>query len=182
MFLEINLKKYKETPEGFKNIIGLVVLTVTIIFIFSILNIFTFGERDKDAESDKAAMGDKSGEINTKVLSSLPKGRLNFFESSEGHKLSASEYEVVCKNTKIVTQRSIMGANITNYKAKQLYTDNGNKIDKYSVKWDSSSKKCFAEYTIRALDGTSNTIIVSGEAKGFLKTSIDTRVYFIKNF
>ena len=176
MFLEINLKKYKETPEGFQNIIGLVGLTATIIFIFSILNIFTFGERDKAKDSDK------SGEINTKVLSSLPKGRLNFFESSEGHKLSASEYEAMCKNTKIVTQRAIMGANITNYKAQQLYTDNGNKIDKYSVKWDSSSKRCFAEYTIRALDGTSDTITVSGEAKGFLKTSIDTRVYFIKNF
>ena len=26
------------------------------------------------------------------------------------------------------------------------------------------------------------TVTVSGEAKGFLKTSIDTRVYFIKNF
>ena len=47
MLLENSLKKYKETPEGFKNIIGLVVLTVTIIFIFSILNILTFGERDK---------------------------------------------------------------------------------------------------------------------------------------
>ena len=176
MFLEINLKKYKETPEGVQNIIGLVGLTATIIFIFSILNIFTFGERDKAAESDK------SREINTKVLSSLPKGRLNFFESSDGHQLKLSEYEAVCKNTKIVTQRAIMGANITNYKAQQLYTDNGNLIDKYSVKWDSSSKKCFAEYTIRALAGTSDTIIVSGEAKGFLKTSIDTRVYFIKNF
>ena len=182
MFLKINLKKYKETPEGFKNIIGLVVLTATIIFIINTLNIFTFGERDKAEESDKAAESDKSGEINTKVLSSLPRGRLNFFESSEGHKLSASEYEAVCKNTKIVTQRAIMGANITNYKAQQLYTDNGNKIDKNSVKWDSSLKKCFAEYTIRALDGTSDTITVSGEAKGFLKTSIDTRVYFIKNF
>ena len=176
MFLEINLKKYKETPEGFQNIIGLVGLTVTIIFIFSILDIFTFGERDKAAESDK------SRKINTKVLSSLPKGRLNFFESSDGYQLKLSEYEAVCKNTKIVTQRAIMGANITNYKAQQLYTDNGNLIDKYSVKWDSSSKKCFAEYTIRALDGTSDTITVSGEAKGFLKTSIDTRVYFIKNF
>jgi len=176
MFLEINLKKYKETPEGFQNIIVLVGLTATIIFIFSILDIFTFGERDKAAESDKYR------KINTKVLSSLPKGRLNFFESSEGHKLSASEYEKVCKNTKIVTQRSIMGANITNYKAKQLYTDNGNKIDKFSVKWESSSKKCFAEYTIRALEDTTDTITVSGEAKGFLKTSIDTRVYFIKNF
>jgi hypothetical protein len=88
----------------------------------------------------------------------------------------------VCKNTKIVTQRSIMGANITNIRAQQLYFDNGNKIDKYSVKWDSSSNKCFAGYTIRALEGTSDTITVSGEAKGFLKTSIDTRVYFIKNF
>ena len=176
MFLEINLKKYKETPEGFQNIIGLVGLTATIIFIFSILNIFTFGEREKTAESDK------SREINTKFLSSLPKGKLNIYESSDGYQLKLSEYEALCKNTKIVTQRAIMGANITNYKAQQLYTDNGNKIDKYSVKWDSSSKKCFAEYTIRALDGTSDTITVSGEAKGFLKTSIDTRVYFIKNF
>lgn len=176
MFLGINLEKYKQTPEVFKNIIGLIVLTVSIIFIFSILNIFTFGERDKIAESYK------SREKNTKVLSSLPNGRLNFFESREGYKLSASEYEAVCKNTKIVTQRAIMGANITNYKAQRLYTDNGNLIDKYSVKWVNSSKKCFAEYTIRALAGTTETITVSGEAKGFLKTSIDTRVYFIKNF
>ena len=182
MSLEINLKKYKETQESFKNIIGLVVLTVTIIVIFSILNIFTFGERDKALETDKVAESNKSVEINTKVISSLPKGRLNFFESNDGHQLKLSEYEAVCKNTKIVTQRAIMGANITNYKAQQLYTDNGNKIDKYSVKWDSSSKKCFAGYTIRALAGTSDTITVSGEAKGFLKTSIDTRVYFIKNF
>jgi len=117
-----------------------------------------------------------------KLVSSLPKGKLNFYESSDGHQLSLSEYEAVCKNTKIVTQRSIMGANITNIRAQQLYFDNGNKIDKYSVKWDSSSNKCFAGYTIRALEGTSDTITVSGEAKGFLKTSIDTRVYFIKNF
>ncbi len=88
----------------------------------------------------------------------------------------------MCKNTKIVTQRAMMGANITNYKAQQLYVDNGNKIDKFSVKWDDSLNKCFAEYTIRALEGTTDTITVSGEAKGFLKTSIDTRVYFIKNF
>ena len=176
MFLGINLKKYKETPEGFQNIIGLVGLTATIIFIFSILNIFTFGERDKAAESDK------SGEINTKVLSSLPKGRLNFFEGNEGHKLSASEYKAVCKNTKIVVQRAMIGANLTDYEAQKLYSDNGNKIDKFSVKWDDSAKKCFAEYTIRALQGTTETITVSGEAKGFLKTSIDTRVYYIKNF
>ena len=176
MSLEFDITKNKLTQEGYKNIAGLVSLTAAIIFLFSILNFFTFGERDKATESDK------SGEINTKVISSLPKGRLNFFESNDGHQLKLSEYEAVCKNTKIVTQRAIMGANITNYKAQQLYTDNGNKIDKYSVKWDSSSKKCFAGYTIRALEGTTDTITVSGEAKGFLKTSIDTRVYFIKNF
>ena len=181
MLLEINSKKYKETPEGFKKIVGLVGLTAAIIITFIILDIF-FGGREKTVVSDKTVESDKTAESDKTLISSLPKGRLNFFESSEGHKLSASEYEAMCKNTKIVTQRAIMGANITNYKAQQLYFDNGNKIDKYSVKWDSSSKKCFAEYTIRALDGTSDTITVSGEAKGFLKTSIDTRVYFIKNF
>ena len=181
MLLENNLKKYKETPEGFKKIVGLVGLTAAIIFTFIILNIF-FGGRDKTAESDKIVESDKTGESDKTVVSSLPKGRLNFYESSDGYQLSLSEYEAVCKNTKIVTQRSIMGANITNIRAQQLYFDNGNKIDKYSVKWDSSSKKCFAGYTIRALEGTSDTITVSGEAKGFLKTSIDTRVYFIKNF
>ena len=181
MLLEINSKKYKETPEGFKKIVGLVGLTAAIIITFIILDIF-FGGREKTVVSDKIVESDKTKEIDKTLISSLPKGRLNFFESSDGHQLSPSEFEAVCKNTKIVTQRAIMGANITNYKAQQLYFDNGNKIDKYSVKWDSSSKKCFAEYTIRALEGTSDTIKVSGEAKGFLKTSIDTRVYFIKNF
>ena len=181
MLFEINSKKYKETPEGFKKIVGLVGLTAAIIITFIILDIF-FGGSEKTVVSDKTVESDKTTESDKTLISSLPKGRLNFFESSDGHQLSPSEFEAVCKNTKIVTQRAIMGANITNYKAQQLYFDNGNKIDKYSVKWDSSSKKCFAEYTIRALEGTSDTIKVSGEAKGFLKTSIDTRVYFIKNF
>jgi len=177
MLLEINLKKYKETPEGFKKIVGLVGLTTLIIFTFIILNIF-FGEIK---ESDKTAEIVKTVEID-KVITLLPRGRLNFYESSEGYQLSLSEYEVVCKNTKIVTQRAMMGANILNFSATKLYFDNGNKIDKYSVKWDSSSNKCFAEYTIRAIEGVSDTITVSGEAKGFFKTSIDTRVYFIKNY
>jgi len=178
MLLENNLKKYKEAPEAIKQMVGLVGLTTLIIFTFIILNVF-FGEKKK--ESDKTVESVNTAEID-KVITSLPRGRLNFYESSEGYQLSMSEYEAVCKNTKIVTQRSIMGANITNIRAQQLYFDNGNKIDKYSVKWDSSSNKCFAGYTIRALEGTSDTITVSGEAKGFLKTSIDTRVYFIKNF
>ena len=178
MFLENSSNKYKEAPEAIKQIVGLVGLTAIIIFTFIILNIF-FGEIKK--ESDKTAKSVKTEEIN-KVITSLPRGRLNFYESTEGYQLSLNEYEAVCKNTKIVTQRSVMGANIVNISATQLYFDNGNKIDKYTVKWDSSLNKCFAGYTIRAIEGVSDTITVTGEAKGFFKTSIDTRVYFIKNF
>ena len=178
MLLENNLKKYKEAPEAIKQMVGLVGLTTLIIFTFIFLNIF-FGEIKK--ESDKTAESVNTAEID-KVITSLPRGRLNFYESSEGYQLSLSEYEAVCKNTKIVTQRSVMGANIVNISATQLYFDNGNKIDKYSVKWDSSLNKCFAGYTIRAIEGVSDTITVTGEAKGFFKTSIDTRVYFIKNY
>ena len=177
MLLENNLKKYKEAPEAIKQMVGLVGLTTLIIFTFIILNIF-FGEIK---ESDKTAEIVKTVEVN-KVITLLPRGRLNFYESSEGNQLSLSEYEAVCKNTKIVTQRAMMGANIVNFSATQLYFDNGNKIDERSVRWDSSSNKCFAEYTIRAIEGVSDTITVTGEAKGFFKTSIDTRVYFIKNY
>ena len=177
MLLENSLKKYKETPEAIKQIVGLVGLTTLIIFTFIFLNIF-FVEIKK---SDKTVESVNTAEID-KVITSLPRGRLNFYESSEGYQLSPSEYEAVCKNTKIVTQRAMMGANILNFSATKLYFDNGNKIDERSVKWDSSSNKCFAEYTIRAIEGVSETITVSGEAKGFFKTSIDTRVYFIKNF
>ena len=178
MLLENSLKKYKETPEAIKQMIGLVGLTVTIIFTFVFLNIF-FGEIKK--ESDKTVESVNTAEVN-KVITSLPRGKLNFYESSEGHQLSLSEYEAVCKNTKIVTQRAMMGANILNFSATKLYFDNGNKIDERSVRWDSSSNKCFAEYTIRAIEGVSDTITVSGEAKGFFKSSIDTRVYFLKNY
>jgi len=177
MLLENNLKKFKDAPEAFKQMVGLVGLTTLIIFTFIILNIF-FGEikeSDKTAEIVKTVVIDK-------VITLLPRGRLNFYESSEGYQLSLSEYEVVCKNTKIVTQRAMMGANIVNFSATKLYFDNGNKIDERSARWDSSSNKCFAEYTIRAIEGVSDTITVSGEAKGFFKTSIDTRVYFIKNY
>ena len=177
MLLENNLKKYKEAPEAIKQMVGLVGLTTLIIFTFIILNIFFLEIK----ESDKTTESVKTEEIN-EIITLLPRGRLNFYERSEGHQLSPSEYEVVCKNTKIVTQRAMMGANILNFSATKLYFDNGNKIDERSARWDSSSNKCFAEYTIRAIEGVSDTITVSGEAKGFFKTSIDTRVYFIKNY
>ena len=176
MFLENNLKKYKETPEGFRKLVGLVGLLAIIIFTFIILNNIFIKESDMTAETDEI---EESADT---IISSLPRGRLNYYESSEGLQLSPSEYEAVCKNTKIVAQRAMMGANISNISAQKLYTDNGNKIDKFSVKWDASSNKCFAEYTIRAIEGVSDTITVSGQAKGFFNTGIDTRVYFIKNF
>jgi len=177
MLLENNLKKYKEAPEAIKQMVGLVGLTTLIIFTFIILNIFFLETKD----SDKTVESVNTAEID-KVITLLPRGRLNFYESSEGYQLSLSEYEVVCKNTKIVTQRAMMWANILNFSASKLYFDNGNKIDERSARWDSTSNKCFAEYTIRAIEGVSDTITVTGEAKGFFKTSLDTRVYFIKNY
>jgi len=176
MLLENNLKKYKETPEGFRKLVGLVGLLAIIIFTFIILNNIFIKESEQIAKTDKIV------ESADTIISSLPRGRLNYYESSDGLQLSPSEYEAVCKNTKIVAQRAMMGANILNFSATKLYFDNGNKIDERSVRWDSSSNKCFAEYTIRAIEGVSDTITVTGEAKGFFKTSIDTRVYFIKNF
>ena len=176
MLLENNLKKYKETPEGFRKLVGLVGLLAIIIFTFIILNNIFIKESEQTAETDKIV------ESADTIISSLPSGRLNYYKSSDGLQLSPSEYEAVCKNTKIVSQRAMMGANISNISAQKLYTDNGNKIDKFSVNWDGTSNKCFAEYTIRAMQGTTDTITVSGQAKGFFNTGIDTRVYFIKNF
>ena len=176
MLLENNLKKYKETPEGFRKLLSLVGLLAIIIFTFIILNNIFIKESEQIAETDKI---EESADT---IISSLPSGRLNYYESSDGLQLSPSEYEAVCKNTKIVSQRAMMGANISNISAQKLYTDNGNKIDKFSVNWDGTSNKCFAEYTIRAMQGTTDTITVLGQAKGFFNTGIDTRVYFIKNF
>ena len=176
MLLENNLKKYKETPEGFRKLVGLVGLLAIIIFTFIILNNIFIKESEQIAETDKIV------ESADTIISSLPSGRLNYYESSDGLQLSPSEYEAVCKNTKIVSQRAMMGANISNINAQKLYTNNGNKIDKFSVNWDGTSNKCFAEYTIRAMQGTTDTITVLGQAKGFFNTGIDTRVYFIKNF
>ena len=83
MLLENYLIKFKETSQEFKQVFGLIGLTVIIILSFMILNVF-FGAVDKSAE------GKKDGENNETVVASLPKGRLNFFEGNEGHKLSES--------------------------------------------------------------------------------------------
>jgi hypothetical protein len=182
MAVENILKKYKETPEGVRNLLGLSGLIVAIIFIFIIFNNFLVSKSVKIEKSDIEIANAVSAENYDEFISSLPSGKLNFYASKDSYQLTPIEYETVCKNTRIVTQRSIMGGNITDISAQQLYKNNGNKIEKFSVKWDSSLNVCLAEYTIRAMQGTTDTITVVGQAKGFLNTGVDTRVYFIKNF
>ena len=175
----IMLNKTKLFPESIKNLIGLVSLTIIIFVTFFFLNIF-YGP-DKDSEL-RIAEQKKVQEKANELIATLPRGVLTFYDSNKGRKLSFEEYKIVCNNTKIITQRAIMGANITDSKAFNLYTANGGTTGKYSVNWDEDINKCFAKFTIKPLKGSSESVTVQGEALGFLKTSIDTRVYFIKNF
>jgi len=173
------LSKSNQLSESFRNLIGLVSLIIIILFTFSILNIF-YGP-DKNVEL-KIVEQKKVQEKANELIETLPRGVLTFYSSDIGRMLSSNEYKIVCNNTKIITQRAIMGANITNNKAFSLYTANGGTTGKYSVKWNENIKKCYAEFTIKPLEGSTKSVTVKGEALGFLKTSIDTRVYFIKNF
>ena len=173
------LNKIKLFPESIKNLIGLISLTIIIFVTFFFLNIF-YGP-DKDSEL-RIAEQKKVQEKANELIATLPRGVLTFYDSNKGRKLSFEEYKRVCNNTKIITQRAIMGANITDSKAFNLYTANGGTTGKYSVNWDEDINKCFAKFTIKPLKGSSESVTVQGEALGFLKTSIDTRVYFIKNF
>ena len=173
------LNRFSEFPESIKNLIGLSSLTIIIFFTFFILNIF-FGP-DKDADL-KLAEQKKVQEKANELIATLPRGVLTFYESNKGQQLSADEYKMICVNTKIITQRAIMGANITDNDAFDLYTANGGTTGKYSVNWDEKKNKCFAQFTVKPLSGSSKSVTVKGEALGFLKTSIDTRVYVMKNF
>ena len=73
--------------------------------------------------------------------------------------------------------------NFLNFRAHEIYTINGNKIDETFVKWDEENNKCFAGFVLSGSNvGINETITISGEALSFFNTGIDTRVYFIKNF
>ena len=177
--MEIMLNKIKQFPESLRNSIGLVSLIIIIFFTFFVLNIF-YGP-DKNVELRTAEQKKVQKKAN-ELIETLPRGVLTVYNSDKDRMLSSDEYKIVCDNTKIITQRAIMGANITDNKAFNLYTANGGTTGKYSVKWNETIKKCYAEFTIKPLEGSTNSVTVKGEALGFLKTSIDTRVYFIKNF
>jgi hypothetical protein len=178
------LVKLKELlPESLRHFAGLVLLTLIIILSFAILNIF-FGQGEELVEKMKKeevriAEANKLSEI----ISTLPSGILTFYDGSDHYKLSNQQYETVCKITKIIPQRAVMGANLINFRAHELYTVNGNKINETFVTWDIEKKKCFAGFTVSGKNvGINETVIVSGEVLNFLSTGIDTRVYFIKNF
>ena len=183
MSKENYLKKFKELPETIRELIGLAAITLIIILSFAILNNM-FGEGDElvkkmKLEEERIAKEKKLSEL----ISKLPSGILVTFDGTDYYKLTDELYEQVCKATKLIPQRAIMGANFLNFRAHEIYTINGNKIDETFVKWDQEKNKCFAGFTVSGDNvGVNETITVSGEALSFLSTGIDTRIYFIKNF
>ena len=171
-------------PEPVRQFGGLVSLIFIVILSFAILNIF-FGQGDELVEKMKKEEA-RVAEANklSEIISTLPSGILTFYEGSDHYKLSREQYETVCKITKIIPQRAVMGANLINFKAKQIYNANGNQIAETFVNWNNESKKCIAGFVLSGSidDGENEKITVSGEVLNFLSTGIDTRVYFIKNF
>jgi len=177
------LNKLRELPEPVRQFGGLVTITVIVILSFAILNIFWGGGEELVAKMKKEEERIAEAQKLNELISTLPSGVLVYYEGTDDHKLSEEQYKVVCKATKIVSQRSVMGANLTNFKAKHIYTINGNDIKETFVKWDKEKNKCFAGFVVTGSNvGVNETITVSGEVLSFFNTGIDTRVYFIKNF
>ena len=183
MSKENYLDKIKELPEAIKQFGGLIAMILVIMFSFFILNNI-FGEGDElvakmKIEEERIAQARKLD----KLISSLPSGILVSFDGTDHFRLTDEVYEKVCNATKLIPQRAIMGSNFLNFRAHELYTMNGNKINETFVKWDKDKNKCFAGFVVSGKNvGVDETITVSGEALSFLSTGIDTRVYFIKNF
>ena len=183
MSKESYLNKIKDLPETTKQFGGLVIILIIIFTSFSVLNVM-FGGGDElvkkmKLEEERIEQERKLSEL----ISKLPSGILVTFDGTDHYKLTDEVYEQVCKVTKLIPQRAIMGANFLNFRAHELYTINGNKIDETFVKWDQEKGKCFAGFTVSGNNvGVDESVTISGEALSFLSTGIDTRVYFIKNF
>ena len=177
------LNKLKELPEPVRQFGGLITITFIVILSFAILNIFWGGGEELIEKMKKEEQRIAEARKLSELISTLPPGILVSYEGTDDYRLSEKQYEAVCNATKIVSQRSVMGANLTNFKAKHIYTINGNKISETFVKWDKEKNKCFAGFVVSGSNvGVDETITVSGEALSFFNTGIDTRVYFIKNF
>ena len=183
MLKENFFNRIKYLPETTKQFGGLLLIILIILSSFFALNIM-FGGGDElvrkmKLEEERIAKEKKLSEL----ISKLPSGILVTFDGTDHYRLTDEVYEQVCKATKLIPQRAIMGANFLNYRAHEIYTINGNKIDKTFVKWDEKKNKCFAGFTVSGNNvGVDESINVSGEALSFLSTGIDTRVYYIKNF
>ena len=183
MSKENYLNRIKDLPETVKQFGGLVIIVLVIFFSFSILNIM-FGGGDElvrkmKLEEERIAEEKKLSQL----ISKLPSGILVTFDGTDHYKLTDEVYEQVCKATKLIPQRAIMGANFLNFRAHEIYTINGNKIDETFVKLDEEKNKCYAGFTVSGDNvGVNESVSVSGEALSFLSTGIDTRVYYIKNF
>ena len=183
MFRENYINKFKDLPQSLRQFIGLIILTLIVIVSFSILN-GIFGQGDElvkkmKLEEERIAKEKKLSAL----ISKLPSGILVSFDGTDHYKLTDEVYEQVCKVTKLIPQRAIMGANFLNFRAHEIYTINGNKISDTFVEWNKEKNKCFAGFTVSGKNvGVNESITVRGEALSFLSTGIDTRVYFIKNF
>ena len=183
MLNESFINKLKLLPDAVKQFGTLISIIILVILSFAVLNnIFSDGDElvaKMKAEEERIANERKLNEL----ISSLPSGILVTFDGTDHYKLTDDVYEQVCKATKLIPQRAIMGANFLNFRAHELYTINGNKIDETFVKWDEEKNKCLAGFTVSGNNvGVDESITISGEALSFLSTGIDTRVYFIKNF
>ena len=183
MSKENYLDRIKELPEFIKQFAGLVIIVLIVISSFFVLNII-FGEGDELVKKMKLEEERKAQEKKlSQLISKLPSGILVTFDGTDHYRLTDEIYEQVCKATKLIPQRAIMGANYLNFRAHEIYTINGNKISDTFVEWNSEKNKCFAGFTVSGKNvGVNESITVSGEALSFLSTGIDTRVYFIKNF
>ena len=175
--------KIKQWPELAKQTGGLVTLIIVIISSFFVLNIM-FGEGDELVKKMKLEEERKAQEKKlSQLISKLPSGILVTFDGTDHYRLTDEVYEQVCKATKLIPQRAIMGANFLNFRAHEIYTINGNKISDTFVEWNTEKNKCFAGFTVSGKNvGVDESITVKGEALSFLSTGIDTRVYYIKNF
>ena len=111
------MKFKKLLPEPVRQFGGLVSLIFLVILSFAILNIF-FGQGEELVEKMKKEEA-RIVEANklSKIISTLPSGILTFYDESNHYKLSKEEYKTVCKITKIIPQRAVMGANLINFRA-----------------------------------------------------------------
>ena len=163
MSKENYLDKIKYLPDTIKQFLGLVLIVLIIFLSFSVLNIM-FGGGDElvrkmKLEEEKIAKEKKLSEL----ISKLPSGILVTFDGTDNYRLTDEVYEQVCKATKLIPQRAIMGANFLNFRAHEIYTINGNKIDETFVKWDEEKNKCFAGFSVSGDNvGVNESVSVSG--------------------